>query len=457
MILKKELLCFFLCVGFMGYAQKSYLIKGNFSQVKNTELELVGFKVLKDTVLAKTQSDSLGNFSLWYPEKYTGAAMLKIKPNSTEKSNSIIVLLNKENFSVHWSDLNDFSTLGFDDSPENESLSQGMTLYQESEAILDGLKYLKPLYKKSPKEVKWLDSRIVTEENAVPNFAKKLPSGNYAGYYVTIRKLLGDMPNTASRYIERMAEHEKQFKAIDFNDPKLLHSGLLAPLLDGYYKLLESYGEPDKVAEHANTSTEALLKSLNSNPVVKQEVAAYLFKLLEKNSLFKAAEHLAILMLNDDSCKLDKKTSGLYEQYRKMAVGQQAPDITLTTSAKEINSLTAISSTYKLVVFGSSWCPKCQEEVQELKKLYQGLKDKYDLEIVFISLDTDQAQYQSFVKDLPWISSCDFKGWETQSAVDYFVFATPTLYLLDQENKIVLKPFGTLHVDAWLQSHGKIK
>ncbi|MNF11955.1 hypothetical protein D3C80_2133090 [compost metagenome] len=72
------------------------------------------------------------------------------------------------------------------------------------------------------------------------------------------------------------------------------------------------------------------------------------------------------------------------------------------------------------------------------------------MEIVFISLDTGKEKYQAFIKDLPFVSSCDFKEWKTQSAIDYCVFATPTMYLLDAENKILLKPFSAAQINSWL-------
>lgn len=452
MIQLKQFIYFLLLISFSGHAQGKYTIKGNLLQAKNTELELVGFSALKDTVIAKVKSDSIGNFNLSYPASYIGAAVLELRDKNSQKSNnSIVLLLNKENFSINWADFENPKSLNFENSYENDTFFKGMTLYQQSESILAGLKYLKPLYQKSPKELQWLTKEIKVQESVLPNMLKKLPSANYAGYYLFIRKFIADMPATANRYGERLPETENQFKAIDFTDERLLRSGLLKEVLNSYYKLMESW--LDEMPAHANAATDALLKSLNSNIVLKQEVAAYLFEYLEKRSSFKSAEYLALAMLNDSSCSLDKKSIGLYEQYKKMAVGKQAPEIQLSSTGKGVSTLSNISASYKLVVFGSSWCPKCQEEVIELKKHYQEWKERYNLEVVFVSLDTDTEKYNAFIKDFPWISSCDFKGQETQSAIDYHVFATPTLYLLDSTGKIILKPFSAGHVNSWIRTY----
>lgn len=51
---------------------------------------------------------------------------------------------------------------------------------------------------------------------------------------------------------------------------------------------------------------------------------------------------------------------------------------------------------------------------------------------------------------MTWITTCDLKGWEGQSARDYCVFATPTIYLLDADNKILVKPLSPGQTKAWL-------
>ena len=77
------------------------------------------------------------------------------------------------------------------------------------------------------------------------------------------------------------------------------------------------------------------------------------------------------------------------------------------------------------------------------------------MEIVFISLDTELAKYNTFVKDFPWLSSCELKGWESKAVVDYCVFGTPTMYLLNQNNTILIKPISEKQIQAWLEMEEK--
>ena len=426
----------------------SQTIQGTFPQAKNTKIVLKGFEGFTEKELTKTTTDSLGNFTLVYPKTYQGAALLQI-----QNASSVIVLLNHENFEMRWQNLQDFTTLKFINSPENDAFAKGNTIDQEAELKLHGLKFLLPQYKNLAPQQQWLTAEITNQEMQFSNFLNQLSKDSYAKYYLKIRKMITDFPQTANRYIERMPQHEIDFKNINFNEEQLWTSGLLADLCNGFYQLMESHIDSDKVTEHCNQATDAWIKSLSNNPTRQQVVAEHCFKWLEKRSLFPAAEHLALTMLNQSNCQLSDKSTHLFEQYRKLAIGKTAPNIFL--NLKNQKDLKTLKNNYKLVVFGASWCPNCQTDFPKFKEKYQSLKDNYDVELIYISIDTDKKAFDDYYKEAPFITFCDAKGWETQAAKDYHVFATPTYILLDKELKILSKIQSPEHLEAWLQANGK--
>ena len=251
------------------------------------------------------------------------------------------------------------------------------------------------------------------------------------------------------RYFDRLTELERKFNAFNFTDPRLMQSGLYYQLIEEYVIAMETYGDQQYV--HLNNSIDAMLISLKKQSVLAQDVTEKLCNLLEKRSLFTASEHLALAMLSDENCQLDDKHRALFEQYRKMSNGKTAPNIVFANSTNSAKQLSDIKANYKLVVFGASWCPKCHEDITQLISYYKKWKENNELEIVFISLDTQKSEFNTFVKDFPWISSADFKGWETKAAIDYSVFGTPTMYLLDKNHKILLKPISADQIETWLQ------
>ena len=438
----------FLLFCHVAIAQEQFSVQGSFPQAANKEILLKAFNVQGDSLLTKTTTDAQGKFNLQYPSRYVGAALLEIKDVK-----SVIVLLNHENFEMQWDKLEEFKTLTFAHSPENDAFGKGLELYQKTEGKRAGLTFLLSYYGEEPAKLSFFQTEIKEQNSAMPNFLAALPKDSYTAYYLKIRKLIADMPQTASRYIERMPEHEKEFNTLDFAATSLRQSGLYYELLDAYFILMESH--LDKQYEHINASTDAVIKSLKTVPELQQQVTEHLFRLFEKRSLFPAAEHLALAMLSDNLCQLDGKHEALFEQYRKMAIGNTAPELLLENSKTQNTKLSEIKSKYKLVVFGSSWCTKCAEEIPKIKTFYDQWKKKYDLEVILISLDTEAAKYEAFVKDFPWISSCDYKGWEGKNAIDYCVFGTPTQYLLDSNQKIVLKPISPEQINAWLEQKGQ--
>ena len=68
-------------------------------------------------------------------------------------------------------------------------------------------------------------------------------------------------------------------------------------------------------------------------------------------------------------------------------------------------------------------------------------KDK-TLKVVAISLDTKKADWITFIINNPsnFINLCDLNGWDSKIATDYFLNATPTMFLLDANKKIIGKP-----------------
>ena len=74
-----------------------------------------------------------------------------------------------------------------------------------------------------------------------------------------------------------------------------------------------------------------------------------------------------------------------------------------------------------------------------------------DVAVVMVSLDTDKKALEDYVSDFPYTVFCDYKKWENQAAKDYYVSSSPTIFLLDSNNKIILRPPTVASLDSWLE------
>jgi thiol-disulfide isomerase/thioredoxin len=423
----------------------SQSIVGQIPQAVNTEIVLIGYEGFEEKELAKTITDTEGKFNFSYPREYIGAALLKINNVS-----NLIVLLNKENFEIQWNNIKDLNTLQFHQSPENDFFAKGIKVNQDAEQKLAGLKYLLPLYQNNKTNENWLQNEIKNQEQTFEKFIEELPKNSNTKQYLQYRKFLGDVQLTLDRYKakNRLLQHEIDFKKIDFTDEVLWNSGLLKDLLNGYYQVLTLFEDKEKIIKKGIEANQIWLKKLENNPIKQKEIAEYCFTLFEKKSLTQLSEHIALSMLNNSKCILSDKQTNLFEQYRKLSVGRTAPNINLNDTL----NLKELKSDFKLVVFGATWCPQCQTDYPSLVGEYKKIKEKYNIEVIYISLDTDMNSYNSYFKDSPFITYCDGKGWETVPAKDYFVSATPSYYLLDKELRIIAKPIYPKQIIELLNS-----
>ncbi|HET55441.1 MAG TPA: redoxin domain-containing protein, partial [Ignavibacteria bacterium] len=112
----------------------------------------------------------------------------------------------------------------------------------------------------------------------------------------------------------------------------------------------------------------------------------------------------------------------------------------LDENSDEIN-LATIEAERILLIFYASWCPHCKDLLPEIHKLY---KEKKSFKVVAISLDEQKEDWVSFITDnnLDWINVSDLNGWESKAAQDFFIYATPTMFLIDDQRKILSKPLS---------------
>ena len=452
--------CFWL--GSLGVMAQS--ISGQFTQLARQEVRLEGFNGFKSYVISSGTVDENGNFILKYNPSDKGVGYLI----ASEKK-PFLVILSGEEIEISGQNLGSPESIVFHKGKENQWFEQFAKEHTQREQAHSAWQYLEKLYATDPlfsgqsipvKAIEKEQLRLTQEETA---FLEALPIASYVRWFLPLRKLVGSVSNIAQHRPEEIPKTIQFFRNMDYTDQKLYKSGILKDLIEGHFWLLENSGQStESIAKEMKLSIDALFVKLVTNEKILNEVTDYLFELLEKHSLFEAAEYLAFKVHTEVSCKIDDDLARQLETYRAMKVGNTAPDIVfdslyLKEGFKSSSSLSKINSTYKVVVFGASWCPNCQSDYPALTEKYTVLQNEFDLELIYISIDADRNQFKEYYKASPFIMYCDGKGWDTQSAKDYFVFGTPTYLLLDRNLKILAKLTSPEHLKVWMQTYGTKK
>lgn len=434
-------------------------ITGNLSLLNNQPIKLEGFKGLKTYPISSSTIDEKGAFKLTYSKTDFGVGYLI---SADEKP--MFVILSGEDIELVGEALSYVETVKITAGKENQLFEQYAKEHPRREQALSAWIYLEKIYSLDPlfavhqqpsKNIQSEKQRIKAEE---ASFLAQLPKESYVSWFLPMRKLVSSVSTVAQYRPEEIPATIAAFRKIDYTDQRLYKSGLFKDAIESHFWLLENCGKPlDSVFIEMKISIDAMMIHLVKEDKILNEVTTYLFDLLERHSLFDASEYLALKVLNETSCTIDSDLAKQLESYRAMKKGNIAPDIifkgdNFTPGYDASNfpkKLSALKSNYTVVVFGASWCPKCTEELPEIAKLYQKWKAN-GVEVVFVSLDEDKEAFRNFAKDFPFISTCDFKKWESPIINDYYVFGTPTMYLLNNKREIVLRPNSVSQTDTWV-------
>lgn len=443
-----------LLISVFVYSQNT--ITGTLSGIVNQQIKLVGFNGFDIYVIDSVQANEKGEFKLSYSEKDYGMGYLSARDNKP-----FFIVLESIKFKGESFALTE--SVEFIEGKENQLFTQYAIEHSLREQALSAWGYLEKIYAKDslftvqavPKQaVPKEKQRIKTEDSL---FLAGLNPSTYVRYYLPLRKLVSSVSTIAQYRTEEIPATLASFRNLNYSDERLYKSGLLKDAIESHFWLIENMGQPsDSVFKEMAISIDFLIKNLTKNEKKFNEITKYLFDLLERHSLLKASEYLAIKVLTQNSCTVNDDLAKQLESYRAMKIGNIAPDIVFKGDVfknrvvlKTPNRLSEIQSNYKVLIFGASWCPKCAEELAQLFPLYDKWKSK-GVEVVFISLDTDKTLFKAFSSEFSFISVCDYKKWDTQAVKDYYVFASPTMFILDKNQKIILRPNSVMQIDAWV-------
>lgn len=453
--LKTIIILLFNCA--FAYTQNSII--GSFTGLANQQIKLAGFNGFNTYLIDSIQANEKGEFELKYSKNDYGIGYLLSQVNE-----SFIVILSGESLKVKGESLAKTESIKIVDGIENKLFEHYATEHPRREQTLSAWDYLSKIYSKdslfavheTPKKAIETEKRRIKAEDSI--FLAALPQNSYVSYYLPLRKLMSSVSTIAQYRTDEIPATIQAFRQIDYTDNRLYKSGLLKEVIESHFWLIENSGRSlDSVYIEMNKSIDILVENLLADEQKLNEITEHLFKLLEKRSLFKASEYLALKLLNEQGCTIDNDFAAQLESYRAMKKGNTAPDIEFKgdvfAPAYETSNIpkkiSDIKSDYTVVVFGASWCPQCPQELSQIAKQYAKWK-KQGVEVVFISLDEDEKLFKSFAGVFPFISICDYQKWESPVAKDYHIFATPTIYLLDNKREILLRPNSVSQLDSWV-------
>ncbi|MCK5730363.1 MAG: TlpA family protein disulfide reductase [Draconibacterium sp.] len=243
--------------------------------------------------------------------------------------------------------------------------------------------------------------------------------------------------------IQRKELFQKEyFKALDFTDESLMNS---QGYTNNIFKYLISYNKKGLTQEQREKeyikAADIILTNTNKNEKIYEFILKYIIHGFEVLQFENVITYIAI-NYSGTTCQTDEYTTlerKLEEQ--KMISGTSVADFTINNINSNPITFSNTLKEKNIVLFWASWCPHCTDFIKQLESWQKQAKNS-NIEIFAISLDTDKEVWKNKVLELrieSWYNLSDFKEWESKIAIDYNVFATPTIFVVDKNLKIIGK------------------
>ncbi len=147
----------------------------------------------------------------------------------------------------------------------------------------------------------------------------------------------------------------------------------------------------------------------------------------------------------------------------RLLIGKTAPNMIMIDTTADINhlvSLWGVKSPYTVVLFWDPDCGHCRHEIPLIRDWMNENADKYGVKVFAVCSDTSLVKWKNFLKEFKIKQWINVNG--TRSATEnyhdlYDIISTPTIYLLDENKKILAKRLGSKQLEEFIERDYKRK
>jgi peroxiredoxin len=455
--MRKQIYALLLLLPLLAGGQSSFTVSGRLGGWGGKVVYLLSYFGEKNRLADSARCDTTGRFSFSIPPA-TLASMFRV---TWGKDKWIDLIYNREN--VWFTTPADLppDSLRFTGSVENRIYYTCMGSDQITQAKMDLLQPVLDMYPERDSfyaEASAEYESIQRKQEALLDSLVKLFPDSYA---LKICKVYETPYIPAALPAEMRVAYLRQhyLDNVDFTDTALLRSNAFPNKAISYLSLYSNNRLDQKALEAEFIRAVTVLMSAAAvSPEVYKYLLDYLVGGFDKYHFEDVITYMAENFKDPFSCEDQDQKSALQKKldtFKKISTGSVAPPLEAPDAKGVPVKVADIKSPYTLLLFYSSECSHCVEMIPRVKALYDSQKPK-KMEVVAYSLDTSKEAWVKFIKSekLDWINISELKGFDSKATDDFNIYATPTMFLLDKDKKILAKPISYRELEQVLKENG---
>lgn len=454
----------------LTYAQKTetYEISVSINDLKDSTVYLAyhyGDKqYLKDTL--KLDKNGLGVFK-GNPTLPEGIYMIVLPGRKYFE----ILMTDDQVFSVSCIFRDYSNTLRFSGSEQNTSFLDYQRKWMALQNTDRDLNTRMQNSKQNNDSLRKLNELVKVHENKMKNYLNSVADSNKGNLLGLVVKAIIPVevpdiqlpPNTPNpdsvRWIRSYIYNKDHFfDNIDFTDERILRTPILFSKLNIFFTNVVI-----QLADSINTEVDRIMVKSGSNNKVYQFVAVYLFNHFRESEIM--GHDAVIVKLADDiylSGKADWTTKEWRDNLKKEVdrirpnlIGVKAHDMVMNTFNGVYVSLYDLNKDFVILYFWEPECGHCKEATPKLKAYYDKVKSQ-GVEVFSVCTQPDKTKWEKYIQEnkLNWIN-----GWDPQRSTNYDYYynvtATPGIYILDKNKKIIAKKLPVEAIESFIDNYRK--
>ncbi|NND51632.1 MAG: TlpA family protein disulfide reductase [Flavobacteriaceae bacterium] len=428
----RKLLTVLLFIPLLSLSQQK--IKGTFSPAFEYDWILI-YKVTPthSNYVGDARVDEKGIFEFELDSTQMAGMYRIVYAVPQEEYNFDIIYNARENIEFTF---NSETGLEYQESNENKLMSS----YTNSMAMVS--QSIGNFYNQKSTDSTALMSIFQTQKETQKEF-ENISEGTIASHFIKAnRPYIPESFQDIQRYISNIRTHF--FDHVDFNNEVLQSSNFLVERTLNFVFGLVAGGQSDAEMYKQNIVDVASAMEKASLQTRKMLLHIVWRQLSEANyeevANFITDQYLlSIAKELNDSELINEITS-----FKNISRGEIAPDFDIdwddgeTKEKKKLSELD-IADNY-IVVFWSSGCSHCLEELPQLRDFIKSVKDQ-KLKVIAVGLEDDEYRWKTETYEYPeFIHVIGLGKWDNEIGNKYNITSTPTYFILDRDKKIIAKP-----------------